>query len=239
MLPKHARDRFSLTTTLREKSMPVAQHLPYAGSRSRTKRSREIDRSSFAYLSIHHDQSLRTGLPQASSERPAIAAAPLETRSTLRTVAQFAEAAGDILWAGAVWIFTECLDGCAAYALSMYGIPQTADHETSRDATRCAPPAPARYASIPTLYVISADTGTDIRAGEKRAARSEPMPGPRAGWRIAIVASAVRLQSKIREGYARQRAVAELQTLDDRALRDIGISRADISAIARHGVRPE
>jgi uncharacterized protein YjiS (DUF1127 family) len=65
------------------------------------------------------------------------------------------------------------------------------------------------------------------------------MPGPRAGWRIAIVASAVRLLSNIREGYARRRAIAELQIMDDRSLRDIGISRADIGYIARHRVRPE
>jgi uncharacterized protein YjiS (DUF1127 family) len=239
MLAKHARDRFSLTTTLREKSMPVTQHLPYAGSRSRTKRSREIDRYSFAYLSIHHDQPPRTELQQASSQRPAIVPAPPASRSLLRTVAHFAEATGDILWAGALWIFTECIDGCAAYALAMYGIPQPADHEKSGDAMPCEPPASVRYSSRPTLYVISAQAEADIRAGEKCAARSEQMPGPRAGWRIAIVASAVRLRSKVREGFARQRDIAELHALDDRSLRDIGIARADIGYIARHGVRPE
>jgi uncharacterized protein YjiS (DUF1127 family) len=65
------------------------------------------------------------------------------------------------------------------------------------------------------------------------------MPRPRAGWRIVIAASVVRLLSNIREGYARNRAVAELQAMDDRSLRDIGICRVDISYIARHGARPE
>jgi uncharacterized protein YjiS (DUF1127 family) len=239
MLTKHARDRFSPTTTLREKSMPVAQHLSYAGSRSRTKRSRQTDRSSFAYLSIDHDKAPHARPQQSSSERPALASAPFESRSTFRTVAQIAEAAGDILWAIASWIFSEFLDGCAAYALSMYGMPETADHGESGDATPCAPPTPARPASRPTLHLISARAEADIRAEEKFAARSEPTTGPRAGWRIAIAASAVRLLSNIREGYARDRAIAELQAMDDRSLRDIGISRADISYIARHGVRPE
>jgi uncharacterized protein YjiS (DUF1127 family) len=54
-----------------------------------------------------------------------------------------------------------------------------------------------------------------------------------------VVASTVRLLSKLREGYARNRAIAELQAMDDRSLRDIGISRADIGYIASHGVRPE
>jgi uncharacterized protein YjiS (DUF1127 family) len=233
MLPKHAGDTFSLTTTLREKSMPVAQHLSYAGSRSRTKRSRQIDRPSFAYLSSHHDQAPRAQSQQASSRRLAIAPVPAAPRSILRGVARFAQAAEEILWAIASWIFTEFLDGCAAYALSMYGMPETADHEEPGEATPCGPPAPARSSSRPALHVISACAEADIRAGEKCAARSTPMPRPRAGWRIAIVASAVRLLSNIRDGYARDRAIAELQTMDDRSLRDIGISRADISYIAK------
>jgi uncharacterized protein YjiS (DUF1127 family) len=239
MLAKHAHDRFSLTTTLREKSMPVAEHLSYARSRSRTKRSRQIDRSSFAYLSIHHDQAQHARPQQSSSQRLAIVPAAPAPRSLLRTAAQFADAAGDILWLIGSWIFTEFLDGCAAYALSMYGIPETADSKESGEARPYEPPAPVRSSSRPTLHVISACPEADIGAAEKCATRSGPMPGPRAGWRIAIVASAVRLLSNIREGYARRRAIAELQIMDDRSLRDIGISRADIGYIARHRVRPE
>jgi len=54
-----------------------------------------------------------------------------------------------------------------------------------------------------------------------------------------MVAPTVLLLSKIREGNARRRAIAELRSLDDRSLRDIGISRGDIGYIARYGARPE
>ena len=219
--------------------MPVAQHSSYAESRSRTKRSRQIDKPSFAYLSSHHDQAPRAQSQQASSRRLAIAPVPAAPRSIFRSIARFAEAAEEILWAIASWIFTEFLDGCAAYALSMYGMPETADHGESGKAAPCGPPAPAKYSSRPTLYVISAHAEADIGAAEQCAARSGPIPGPRTGRRIVVVASTVRLLSKLREGYARNRAIAELQAMDDRSLRDIGISRADIGYIASHGVRPE
>jgi uncharacterized protein YjiS (DUF1127 family) len=249
IVPKHASDTFSPTTTLREKSMSVAKHLSYAGSRSRKQRPRRIDGPSFAYLSTHHDEAPRARPQQAPSRQPEIAGAPIASWSVLRTTVQFAEAAAELVWAVASWLVMEMLDGCAAHAMAMYGIPEDADAKECDDATPATTPVPPTNWSRPTLHVISVNA--DIGAGEIfsppdatqpcaiSAARSGQMRGSRAGWRTAIVTSAVWLLSKIREGYARRRDIAELQNMDDRSLRDIGISRADISYIARHGARPE
>jgi uncharacterized protein YjiS (DUF1127 family) len=147
----------------------------------------------------------------------------------------------------------EMLDGCAAYALAMYGIPVAVDDDGPGNAKPSAPSEPPGIPSRSALHVILADRERDIRlakalsspgaaqpcANSKGAARSEQMARPRSGWRPAIIAPTIGLLSKIREGYARHRAIAELANLDDRSLSDIGISRADIGHIARYGARPE
>ena len=231
--------------------MPVAKHLSYARSRSRTERPRRIDGPSFAYLFVQNDESPRARAQRATSQRPAIAAVPLASRSILRIAGQLAEAAAELVLAIASRVVMEMLDGCAAYAMAMYGIPEDVDQEQPGDSKPSAPPTPRQNWSKPALLVISTDC--DIRSDEtfsppdaaqpcaisKRAVRPEQEARPRAGWRTAIVAPAVRLLSKIRERYGQHRVIAELQNLDDRSLRDIGISRADIGYIARYGARPE
>jgi uncharacterized protein YjiS (DUF1127 family) len=244
IIRKHARDRFSPTTTLREKSMPVAKHLSYARSRARTERSRRIHGPSCAQP---------RALPQqASSAQPAIAPVSVASRSILGTTAHFAESAGDILLTIASWMLRQFVAGCLAYAIAMYGIPEAALRGETGKPKPSAPPAPPRNPSRPTLHVILADREEDIGAdeilpppgaaqpsGARSTARSERTPDARSGWRAAMIAPVVLLWSEIREGSARHRMIAELRNLDDRSLRDIGISRADLGQIARYGVRPE
>jgi uncharacterized protein YjiS (DUF1127 family) len=175
--------------------------------------------------------------------------ASVASRSIFTTAGQFVESAGDILLAIASWMLKEILAGCIAYAIAMHGIPAAMLDAESGDPRPSAPPDPPRHPSRSAVHVISAN----IRSGEtflppdvaqpcaraEYAARSEPTRGARSGWRTAIIAPAVVLLSKIREGSARRQAIAELQSLDDRSLSDIGISRTDISYIARYGARPE
>jgi uncharacterized protein YjiS (DUF1127 family) len=52
-------------------------------------------------------------------------------------------------------------------------------------------------------------------------------------WYVSISAMVTFLLSKMREELAIRQAMAELRDLDDRMLRDIGLSRYDIASIRR------
>ena len=52
-------------------------------------------------------------------------------------------------------------------------------------------------------------------------------------WYVSISAMVIFLLSKMRDELAIRRAMAELRDLDDRMLRDIGLSRCDIASIRR------
>lgn len=219
--------------------MAVAKqkHLYYVRSRSRAERPRRNDGPSFAHLRI------RPG--EAPRARSVIGASPVEFRSTFSTAAQFAGVAGETLLAIAAWLVSEMLAGCAAYALAMNGIPRTVLDEDARPST---PPDPSGDPQGPILHLIS----RDIRMGEpvvpadvkpcaiaQLAARSEYAAGAHWNWCMPIIAPAVLLLAKIRKGAARRRAILELRSMDDRSLRDIGISRSDIGHVVRYGARPE
>ena len=55
------------------------------------------------------------------------------------------------------------------------------------------------------------------------------------GLLARVQAQAVKLFEALAEAYAAHRTAAELRTLSDHALRDIGISRDDIARVARYG----
>ncbi|MCA1454443.1 DUF1127 domain-containing protein [Bradyrhizobium sp. BRP22] len=61
--------------------------------------------------------------------------------------------------------------------------------------------------------------------------RRQAPNGPR--WYVSISAMVMFLLSKMREELAIRRAISELRDLDDRMLRDIGLSRYDIGSIRR------
>ncbi|WP_225705045.1 DUF1127 domain-containing protein [Bradyrhizobium cenepequi] len=52
-------------------------------------------------------------------------------------------------------------------------------------------------------------------------------------WYVSISAMVMFLLSKVRDELAIRRAMAELRELDDRMLRDIGLSRCDIASVRR------
>jgi DNA-binding response OmpR family regulator len=160
IIPKHARDRFPLSASPREKSMSVAKHLSYARSLSQTERPRRIDGPSLAHLYIHHDEIGRARLQLAStSPRSAIAAASVKSRSIFRTAAQLVESSGDILLTVASWMLKQILDGCFAYAVAMYGMPAATIHAEVSEPESSAPPELPVNSSRPTLHLISPDIG--------------------------------------------------------------------------------
>lgn len=55
------------------------------------------------------------------------------------------------------------------------------------------------------------------------------------GLLARLQAQAAKLFDAFAEAYAAHRTAAELRTLSDHALRDIGISRDDIARVARYG----
>ena len=125
--------------------MPVAKHLSYARSRSRTERSRRIDGPSFGRLYVHQHGTARPLPQRALSPRSVTAAVSVAFRSIFKTVALFVESAGDILLTVASWMLTEILAGCVAYAMAMHGIPhQAVDHGESGDPKPSASPDPPR-----------------------------------------------------------------------------------------------
>jgi uncharacterized protein YjiS (DUF1127 family) len=61
---------------------------------------------------------------------------------------------------------------------------------------------------------------------------------PAESWYASVSAAVMTLLAEVEEAYARHLAVAELQSLDDRMLRDIGLSRGEIrSALSRKTTR--
>src|SRR6266436_2829139 len=69
----------------------------------------------------------------------------------------------------------------------------------------------------------------------ERAARSEAPGVASPGCSASLTSLAGKLWSRARAKRDRRLAIAELRSLDDRALRDIGICRFDIECFARHG----
>ncbi|WP_024519181.1 hypothetical protein [Bradyrhizobium sp. Tv2a-2] len=166
------------------------------------------------------------------------------------------------------WIVAETLAGCAAYARAMYPAlalddladpvgPKLSEPKPSEPRpSEPRPPVSGRPKNArPTLRVISSGNpdGTGrtkasqllgaaqsrIDDGTDAVLRREQKSGARAGWRAAIIAAAIGLWSKIRQACVRRRSNADVQNLDERSRRELGVSRIDVVSIARCGGGPE
>jgi len=132
------------------------------------------------------------------------------------------------------WAVAESLAGFAAYAEAMYPPPASRDPlpaETGLIET----PRGAKPSSSPLTMQVndaSAGYGNDARPG----ARAE-CPTARTDRRVSLARVVAAWWSTLCRARDRRGAIEELQGLDDRSLRDVGLSRCDIEHIVRCGVR--
>jgi uncharacterized protein YjiS (DUF1127 family) len=175
------------------------------------------------------DSALRTASEPDTPWRAASAAvSALMTRAAAGLAIGSELAFPNVLLAVMSWTFAQALAGCAAYAEAMY--PGFVEHVDRRDPLRDAP---------------SGDGNPDQRLGEmpsiapaleaESIARPEaPLSGP-AVSSGSITSLIGKFRSSMRRERDRRPATVELQALDDRTLRDIGISRSDIEYFTRRG----
>jgi uncharacterized protein YjiS (DUF1127 family) len=137
------------------------------------------------------------------------------------------------------WTMAEVLAGCAAYAQAMY--PCYVENELvgqgdvgRGDSGNSSGVKPVLRSPSPrTEFTVT------VPVAVERAARSEAPGVTSPGWSASLTSLARKLWSRVRAMRNRRLAMAELRSLDDRALRDIGICRFDIECFARHGDRRE
>jgi uncharacterized protein YjiS (DUF1127 family) len=156
----------------------------------------------------------------------------------VRVIEGFA-ATGEIVFSGFLlafmsWTMAEVLAGCAAYAQAMY--PCYVEDETGGQADRGGPADAEHFPPSPSHQTAAAVT---VPVAVEYIALSEPPGVALRGWSASISLLAAKLWSRVRRERDRRLAMAELRSLDDRALRDIGICRGDIECFARDGDRCE
>jgi uncharacterized protein YjiS (DUF1127 family) len=238
---KHGCGRTSHANLSWEKSMPFAKSSPYYRSRSQIEPARRTSQHAAQDPNSNGERARVILLPQRRAQpRPAATTMSAMAIKALNGVSHFAEhTLPDFLVAVFSWIITETLAGCTAYAESLYPIPPAPEAaEPALDETpRRRAPERLSLASIHArLDIVTCEQPTLAPALDPadydRLAQPERRPG--ALWRhcsslgIFIAACALR----VRRARARRQAIAELRALDDRSLRDIGLTASDIDYIA-------
>lgn len=126
------------------------------------------------------------------------------------------------------WVVAESLAGFAAYAEAMSPPPASRDPvETGLAET----PRGAKLSLSPLTMQVN-----DASAGYSNQARAE-CPSARTDRRVSLTRVVAAWWSTLCQARDRRGAIEELQGLDDRSLRDVGLSRCDIEHIVRCGVR--
>jgi uncharacterized protein YjiS (DUF1127 family) len=230
---------------------------PFALAGRRNRASRE---------SIHLTKEISALSASSEDDAPRRSTVAAASQMMVTTVAGFAACAevafSNFLLAVVSWIFAQALAGCAAYGEAMYpgfvGMGEPADQ---RDPVRGALSERGKPNQLQSrtsgLSEISSIANDEIRgrrpflasrqtqsssAAVVKTEHLERSEAPRAastGWRALITSFLARFRSRIRRGRDSRLAIAELRALDDRGLRDIGISRCDIEHPAGRGDRCE
>jgi uncharacterized protein YjiS (DUF1127 family) len=214
--------------------MPFAKSSSYPRSRSQIEPARRFNR--------RPDGDLAPVIPLLREGAPT-------RRATMTMSARIAKAGGtlsdfaenvlpNLLLAAVDWVVRETLDGCAAYAEALYGVPFS----------DLAEPVPAEVAQRPApnrLRLVAIHARDDF---ESRGQAVMPvqidvgalawpgsLPGKKRGilsrWRTAISIFIVAPGARIRLAREKRQALAELCAMDDRSLRDIGLTAGDIEYI--------
>jgi uncharacterized protein YjiS (DUF1127 family) len=142
-------------------------------------------------------------------------------------------------------VIGEFLAGCAAYGEAMYMVPVPADDEAEAASPppSVLPRARGDAASPrPKLRVIAGTAAPGVESREplplseplERLLSTSPQEAP-SPWYVSISAAATVWLASVRQARVRRRAVLELEALDDRSLRDIGLCRSDVEAAVKSG----
>jgi uncharacterized protein YjiS (DUF1127 family) len=259
---QHAQGRVSRANGFRERSMQFEKQS--SGGRSPFALAGRRNNASRDSIPLTTEIS---ALPASSEDdaprRSTVAAA---ARLMVNAAAGFAACAEiafpAFLLAVVSWIFAQALAGCAAYGEAMYpglvGVGEPVDQRAPVRGTQSEHENPNQLESRTSgLSEISSTANDEIRgrrsflvsrqtqsssAAVVKTEHPERSEAPRAastGWRAFITSFLARLRSRFRRGRDRRLAIAELRALDDRRLRDIGISRCDIEHLADRGDRCE
>ena len=241
---KHGRGRTSHANLLWEKSMPFAKSSPYHRSRSQIEPARRTNQRPVQDPNSNGERALV--IPLSHGRKPSRPAAMTMSAMTVKAVTRISHFAEhtlpDLMVAVFSWIITETLAGCTAYAESLYPIP------AAPEAVEAAPDETPRRRAADRLSLVS----IHARLGEQPTLAptldqadadtfAQPERQPGTIWRRCsslgnfIAACALR----IRRARARRQAIAELRGLDDRTLRDIGLSASDIEYFVWHDMGRE
>jgi uncharacterized protein YjiS (DUF1127 family) len=261
ILRQHTQGKVSRANRFREKSMQFEKQL--SGGRSSFALARRGNKASRD--SIHLTTEI-SALPASEDDAPRRSTVAGASQMLVMTVAGFAAcaevASPNFLLAVVSWIFAQALAGCAAYGEAMYpglvGAGEPVDQRDPVRGTSCEHGNPNQLQSRTSgLSEISSIASDEIRgrrpllvsrqtqsssAAVVKTEQLERSEAPRAastGWRAFITSFLARFRSRIRRGRDSRLAIAELRALDDRMLRDIGISRCDIEHPAGRGDRCE
>jgi uncharacterized protein YjiS (DUF1127 family) len=220
-------------------------------------------------LTGHGDEASRysteiSALPASSQDdatrRSTVAAA---SQLMVKTVAGFAACAEvafpNLLLAVVSWIFTQALEGCAAYGEAMYpGFVGMGELVDQRDPVR-GTPSERGDPNQPTSGLSEISSIANDKLGRRRpflasrqtqssaadlvkteyTERSEGTLAASAGSSTPNASFLASLRSRIRGGRDSRLAIAELRAFDDRRLGDVGISRCDMEHPAGRGDRCE
>jgi uncharacterized protein YjiS (DUF1127 family) len=245
---KHGRGRTSHANLLWEKSMPFAKSSPYHRSRSQIEPARRTNQRPVQDPNSNGERALV--IPLSHGRKPSRPAAMTMSAMTVKAVTRISHLAEhtlpNLMVAVFSWIITETLAGCTAYAESLYPIPaapetvEAAPDETPR---RRAADRLSLVSIHARLGVVNCEQPTLAPTLDQTDADTfvQPERQPGAIWRRCsslgnfIAACTLR----IRRARARRQAIAELRGLDDRTLRDIGLSASDIEYIVWHDMGRE
>jgi uncharacterized protein YjiS (DUF1127 family) len=237
---KHGRGRTSHANLLWEKSMPFAKSSPYHRSRSQIEPARQTSQRAVQEPNSNGERALV--IPLSHGRKPSRPAAMTMSAMTVKAVTRISHFAEhtlpNLLVAVFSWIITETLAGCTAYAESLYPVPP------APEAVEAAPDETPRRRAADRLSLVSIHERLGVVNGEQPTLVPtldqtdadtfvQPERQRSAIWRrcsalgIFIAACVLR----IRRARARRQAIAELRGLDDRSLRDIGLSASDIECI--------
>jgi uncharacterized protein YjiS (DUF1127 family) len=142
-----------------------------------------------------------------------------------RLPANVGNAFPDFLLAVLSWVTAEFLAGCAAYAQAMYFVPANIENSAStREGAEWAESSVAECAK-------------SLDAAQIPQPAQSAYPPSR---RYSSISAQIRaLLSSLRESRIRRQAVLELKALDDKTLRDIGLTRCKIESAVRGDCRRE